>query len=132
MTSRWRVAPYSRSPRPAGPTFSTSNGTSKPIRWCTSAPSEWKNFAINLSVRSGLKTHVKKVRAAASAGEAVSTAIVDAISALDKAVQRGIIHKNQAARRKSRMMKLAKTTATVASAPKEAKPAKKTVRKKKE
>src|SRR5437588_7719345 len=91
-----------------------------------------KKRAINLSVRSGLKTHVKKVRAAASAGEAVSTAIVDAISALDKAVQRGIIHKNQAARRKSRMMKLAKTTATVASASKEAKPAKKTVRKKKE
>ena len=68
--------------------------------------------------------------AAASAGEAVSTAIVDAISALDKAVQRGIIHKNQAARRKSRMMKLAKTTATASAAPKEAKPAKKTVRKK--
>ena len=33
------------------------------------------------------------------------TSVKDAIKALDKAAQKGIIHKNNAARRKSRLMK---------------------------
>lgn len=60
----------------------------------------------NQGVKSALKTYVKKVRNAASAEDA-QTALVVATKALDKAVQRGMIHKNQAARRKSRAAKAA-------------------------
>lgn len=58
----------------------------------------------NLATKSALKTFIKKARTAsddASTAEAVRVACKH----LDKAVERGIIHKNQAARRKSRMMK---------------------------
>ena len=72
-----------------------------------------KRRARNLGTRSALKTFVKKVRTAAATGEvaATQTALVSAISALDKAAQRGIIHKNQAARRKSRIAKAANKAA---------------------
>ena len=60
--------------------------------------------AINQSVKAALKTHVKKARQGAGSAEA-GNSVLTAISALDKAVQRGIIHKNQAARRKSRLLK---------------------------
>ena len=73
-----------------------------------------KKRAVNLSVRSGLKTQVKKARA--------GQGVIEAVSALDKAVQRGIIHKNQAARRKSRMMKAANASGNAPAA--EAKPKK--------
>lgn len=63
----------------------------------------------NTATKSALKTYIKKVRVAASTGNAVAadTALVSAVSALDKAAQRGVIHKNQAARRKSRIAKAA-------------------------
>lgn len=63
----------------------------------------------NKAVKSSLKTYVKKVRIAAASGDATTTgvAVVDVVSAMDKAVQRGVIHKNQAARRKSRIAKAA-------------------------
>lgn len=63
----------------------------------------------NQSVKSALKTYVKKVRVASASGEesAAKAAVVVATKMLDKAAQRGIIHKNQAARRKSRVMKAA-------------------------
>jgi len=60
----------------------------------------------NQAVRTSLKTYIKKVKTAGDANVA-QTALVDATKALDKAVQRGIIHKNQAARRKSRAAKAA-------------------------
>ena len=37
--------------------------------------------------------------------DAVDQAVKNAISALDKAAQKGVVHKNNAARRKSRLMK---------------------------
>lgn len=60
---------------------------------------------VNLSVRTGLKTHVKKVRQAIAAGDPAKAAdaLKVAQKSLDKAAQRGIIHKKQAARRKSRI-----------------------------
>lgn len=63
----------------------------------------------NQSVKSALKTYIKKVRTTSSAGqtEPVKAAVTSAQKMLDKAAQRGIIHKNQAARRKSRAMKAA-------------------------
>jgi small subunit ribosomal protein S20 len=60
----------------------------------------------NQSARTALKTYVKKVKTAATP-EAADTALTLAAKALDKAAQRGIIHKNQAARRKSRAAKAA-------------------------
>ena len=53
------------------------------------------------------RTYVKKARIAIGEGGAdeARTAVMQAISALDKAAGKGIIHKNNAARRKSRLMK---------------------------
>lgn len=69
----------------------------------------------NQTAKSALKTYVKKVRVAANAAQpdaaVVKTTLTTAISALDKAAQRGIIHKNQAARRKSRIAKAANKAA---------------------
>jgi small subunit ribosomal protein S20 len=79
--------------------------------------SEKKRVA-NQSVRTSLKTFIKKTRSAVAAGEPEATkeALTQAVSAIDKAVQRGVIHKNQAARRKSRIAKAA--AAPLGSAPK--------------
>jgi len=53
------------------------------------------------------RTYVKKARLAIEGGEKETAieATRQAISALDKAAEKGIIHKNNAARRKSRLMK---------------------------
>ena len=61
----------------------------------------------NKAVRSALKTAVKKVEAAVAAGDkTVALEAAQAASrAFDKAASKGIIHPNQAARRKSRLMK---------------------------
>ena len=57
----------------------------------------------NKSVKSAVKTAVRKAREAAAAGDktAAVAAAADASRALDKAVSKGVIHKNQAANRKS-------------------------------
>ncbi len=61
----------------------------------------------NVSLRSAVKTHITKAqslinqRDLTSAEEAVRQAIVT----LDKAAIKGVIHPNNAARRKSRLMK---------------------------
>ena len=57
----------------------------------------------NRAVRSELKTYVKKVRLAVEAGdaEAAQAAANIACRKLDVAASKGIIHKNQAAKRKS-------------------------------
>ncbi|RPF20581.1 30S ribosomal protein S20 [Myceligenerans xiligouense] len=61
----------------------------------------------NRAVKSELKTHVRKVREAVAAGdkEAATTALQTANRKLDKAVSKGVIHKNQAANRKSAIAK---------------------------
>jgi small subunit ribosomal protein S20 len=63
----------------------------------------------NKSVRSALKTKIRRFREALVAGDeaAVATTLSDASRALDKAVSKGVIHKNQAANRKSAMAKAA-------------------------
>ena len=59
----------------------------------------------NKAVRSELKTRVKTAVSAAEAGtETAGEALRTAIVRLDKAASKGIIHKNQADRRKSRLM----------------------------
>ena len=59
----------------------------------------------NKAVKTGLKSAVRKFREAAEAGDK-ETAVVagrDASRKLDKAVSKGVIHKNQAANRKSKL-----------------------------
>ncbi|SET22745.1 small subunit ribosomal protein S20 [Olsenella sp. KH3B4] len=62
----------------------------------------------NRAVRSELKTYVKKVHAAVEAGDAdaAQAAANAACRKLDRAAAKGIIHKNQAADRKSGVQKL--------------------------
>ena len=61
----------------------------------------------NKSVKSSLKTAIRKYREAADAGDAATatTLMRDASKALDKAASKGVIHANQAANRKSAMAK---------------------------
>ena len=60
----------------------------------------------NRVVRGRARTLVTKARTAIVKGdEAATTAVATAISALDRAAGKGVIHKNNAARRKSRLMK---------------------------
>ena len=63
----------------------------------------------NKAVKSELKTSVRKFREAADAGnaEAAVAAMQAASIKLDKAVSKGVIHKNQAANRKSAIAKRA-------------------------
>lgn len=59
----------------------------------------------NLAVKSELKTLVRKTREAVEAGdkEAAIEALRVASRKLDKAVSKGVIHRNQAANRKSKL-----------------------------
>jgi len=68
-----------------------------------------KRHQRNKAVRSALRTAEKKVRVAVEAGDADSAkaAALEASTMLDKAASKGIIHKNQAANRKSGIMKAA-------------------------
>ena len=60
----------------------------------------------NKAVRSELKTRVKRaVDAAAQGDEKAADMAKSAVKRLDKAASKGIIHKNAAARRKSRLQK---------------------------
>lgn len=60
----------------------------------------------NVATKSQIKTLVKKTRIAAEAKDETAAALmVETISVVDRAAKRGIIHKNAAARRKSRLMK---------------------------
>ena len=61
----------------------------------------------NKAVKSELKTHIRAVRTAVAAGdkEKAGTALAVASKKLDKAASKGVIHKNQAANRKSAIAK---------------------------
>jgi len=60
----------------------------------------------NRTIRGTARTAVNKARAAIAAKTPETQAeVLKAISALDKAAEKGVIHKNNAARRKSRLMK---------------------------
>ena len=61
----------------------------------------------NKAVKSELKTAVRRFREAAESGDAATatTALRSASKLLDKAASKGVIHRNQAANRKSAMAK---------------------------
>ena len=68
-----------------------------------------KRHERNKAVKTGLKTAVRKFREAAETGDAAEakTLAQDAAKKLDKAASKGVIHKNQAANRKSAIAKKA-------------------------
>ena len=60
----------------------------------------------NKAVRSELKTRQKRALTAAEQGSEETVELTrEALQRLDKAASKGVIHKNQAARRKSRLVK---------------------------
>jgi len=61
----------------------------------------------NRSIRSQVKTKITKAERLIFSGELepAGAAVVAAISTLDRAAEKGVIHANNAARRKSRLMK---------------------------
>jgi small subunit ribosomal protein S20 len=68
-----------------------------------------KRHQRNKAVKSELKTLVRKFREAADAGDKNAAVEASRVASrkLDKAVSKGVIHKNQAANRKSAIMKRA-------------------------
>ncbi|MBU2611123.1 MAG: 30S ribosomal protein S20 [Chloroflexi bacterium] len=93
----------------------------------------------NRVYRGAARTALKKARTTHETGNAElsKAAVLVAVSMLDKAAQKGVIHKNNAARRKSRLMKqlaalgptMVQEAAPVVEAEPVKKPARKTTRK---
>ncbi|HZR81947.1 MAG TPA: 30S ribosomal protein S20 [Candidatus Binatia bacterium] len=73
-----------------------------------------KRAARNQRVRTRVRSEVKRARTAIEGGDATgaSQAVADAARGLDKAVAKGVLHRNNASRRISR---LAKSAAKLAS-----------------
>lgn len=64
-----------------------------------------KRRLVNKSNRGRLRTSIKKLRTALAAGNSaeLSALLPETISTIDKAVQKGVLHRNAAARHKSRL-----------------------------
>lgn len=64
-----------------------------------------RRTATNRLNKSRLRTELRKLRSALSAGnrEQADSALKQAVSVLDKSVQKGVLHKNTASRYKSRL-----------------------------
>ena len=73
-----------------------------------------KRRVINRGNRSKVRTYIKKLRAALDSGdnEDVQKALPEVMSVIDKSVQKGVMHKNAAARYKSRLTVRANQAAT--------------------
>lgn len=72
---------------------------------------------VNKSAKSAIKTAVKKTRTAIEGGDAQAAfgVLQSTEKLIDKTAAKGIIHKNAAARRKSRLMKKANAAKTAAA-----------------
>lgn len=77
---------------------------------------EAKRRARNRAVKTRMRTFVKRAQLAIEAGDMAqaSEAVRAAVREIDKAAQKGVIHANQAARRKSRLMQRYNKVATSA------------------
>ena len=67
-----------------------------------------RHAVVNRAQRSALRTALKRVRGATTKDEATQ-AYAAAVRLLDRAARKGLIHKNNAARSKSRLAKFVKT-----------------------
>ncbi len=102
-----------------------------------------QNHLRNSAAKSAVKTFIKKAKQVIETGapDAIQESLKQTLSVIDKTAERGIIHPNAAARRKSRLMKranLALAAATNTAAPAAAQvietpsePKKRTIRRKK-
>lgn len=62
-----------------------------------------KRRNINRGNRTKVRTYIKKLRTALGSGQDVQQVLPETISVIDKAVQKGVLHANAAARYKSRL-----------------------------
>jgi small subunit ribosomal protein S20 len=64
-----------------------------------------KRRDINRSNKGRLRTSIKKLRSALAGGDAgaINELLPETISTIDKAVQKGVLHRNAAARHKARL-----------------------------
>ncbi|MEY8352903.1 30S ribosomal protein S20 [Lachnospiraceae bacterium 54-53] len=69
--------------------------------------------ARNKAIRSRVKTSIKKVETAITAGDkaAAQASLISAIAEIDKAATKGVYHKNTASRKVSRISKAVNTLA---------------------
>lgn len=69
--------------------------------------SDEKKTVRNRAIKSDLNTSIRNARAALLSNEveASQMEVMSAVSKLDKAADKGVIHRNNAARRKSRLMR---------------------------
>jgi small subunit ribosomal protein S20 len=73
-----------------------------------------KKTAINRANTSRLRTALRKLHSALTSGDksALDTTFRETVSALDKSVQKGVLHKNTASRYKGRLNARVKAAAT--------------------
>ncbi len=66
-----------------------------------------KKTAVNRKNRSSLRTQIKKLRSALAAGDKQLSIelLIPTVALIDKSVNKGVLHKNTAARHKSRLTK---------------------------
>ena len=69
----------------------------------------------NKAIHSSLRTSVKKVETAATAGEPTDELFREAQARIDTAVSKGVLHKKTAARKKSRLARRVSSQESVAS-----------------
>jgi small subunit ribosomal protein S20 len=64
-----------------------------------------KRRAVNRSNKGSLRTQIKKLRTALAAGDKAQSQelLIPTIALIDKSVNKGVLHKNTAARHKSRL-----------------------------
>ena len=62
-----------------------------------------KRRTINRSNRTKVRTYIKKLRSAMESKQDLGQVLPETISVIDKAVQKGVLHANAAARYKSRL-----------------------------
>jgi small subunit ribosomal protein S20 len=72
-----------------------------------------KRRKINRSNRTRVRTSIRNLRSALESGDAaeVKELLPQTIATIDKAVQKGVLHKNAAARHKSRLTRATQATA---------------------
>lgn len=72
-----------------------------------------KRRKINRSNRTRVRTSIRSLRGALTSGDAATAKelLPDTVSTIDRAVQKGVLHKNAAARHKSRLTRAASQAA---------------------
>ena len=116
VTARYRLRPGSRNPTVHPPREGTPGTAESHVANIKSQikrnRQNERRRVRNKSVRSEMRTRSKTAGAAIDAGaEDADDAVRAAVRRIDKAAAQGVIHKNQAANRKSRLMRRAAVTA---------------------